>query len=317
LAPENGGTQQVGRVSEFLGRIKTSITSFPCSLIVGILIGIVVVLITQGRGEFIAGIIIGLILEQIFLATRKIISKWISTRPLRILLSSFTTEEDCYIIFSSFQRDSQRPDEFKLARWNPERHGSEILVRGPSFVLGEGDAIALSLIRNLLAQLPKKSEQIVVERAEKYLDKWGINSFCIGPHNPRTQIILSKFEKKFFIFDNNYTVITKPDEPSSLHQSIGKQIKRGVFFESNGFEPTDYGILLKLKDQFKQNRSTIFVVAGIGPAGTSGAAFYLLSNYRQLASLGEEFGLLIQVPSGYQSARKVEFDKVANYYVIE
>lgn len=144
-----------------------------------------------------------------------------------------------------------------------------------------------------------------------------MNSFCIGAHNARTQIILSKFQRQFFIFDNNYTVITKPEEPSSLYQPIGKPIRRGVFIESNGSEPTDYGILLKLKDQFKQDASSIFVVAGIGPAGTSGSAFYLLSNYKELANLGEEFGLLIQVPSGYQSARRVELDKVANYYVKE
>jgi len=68
------------------------------------------------------------------------------------------------------------------------------------------------------------------------------------------------------------------------------------------------------KDNFHDNQKVIFVIAGIGPAGTSGAAYYLLTHYKELAKLGEEFGILIQVPSGYQSAKKVNFDEVANYY---
>jgi hypothetical protein len=306
--------KKMGRLSQFFLRIRVWVASFPCSLFLGILIGIVFLLIIQKKGAFIEGIVIGLILRELLLGGKRVASDWISTHPLRKLLGSISKDEDCYIFLSFFYRDLNRQNEFKLARWNPEQHGKETLIKGPFSVLGDGDAMALSFIRSLLAYLPKKHNTIRVERAETHIDKWGISCFCIGAHNPRVQTILSKFENTFFCFDGNYTVITKRDAPSLVDSATGKNLRKGVFIEPNGSEPTDYGILLKLQDEFNKNGSTIFVVAGIGPAGTSGAAYYLLSKYKELSALGQQFGLLLQVPSGYQSAREVDFDKVANFY---
>jgi hypothetical protein len=182
--------------------------------------------------------------------------------------------------------------------------------------VGEGDALALSLIQGLLARIPKKPNRVFVERGDDQLDKWGMNSFCIGAHNGKTRVILSKFPKRFFVFDNNYRVITKPDLPTETYEQTGETLRMGVYMRQRGdAELTDYGIILKLKDQFRGNDKVIFVVAGIGPAGTSGAAYCLLTQYKALARLGDEFGVLVEVPSGYQSAHIVEFDEVANYYV--
>ena len=304
------------RLSQFFLRIRSWATSFPCSFLLGILIGIVLLLIIQNKGEFIWGIVIGFILRELFLGGKRIASEWKSTHPLRKLLGSISKDEDCYIFVSSFFRDLSRPNEFKVARWNAEQRGTETLLKGPGSVWGEGDAMALSFIHSLLARLPKKDNTIRVERAETHIDKWGVSCFCIGAHNPRVQTILSKFQNTFFCFDSNYTVITKRDAPSRVDSETGKNLKEGVFIEPNGSEPTDYGILLKLQDEFNKNGSTIFVVAGIGPAGTSGAAYYLLSKYKELSALGQQFGLLLQVPSGYQSAREVAFDEVANFYYL-
>jgi hypothetical protein len=181
--------------------------------------------------------------------------------------------------------------------------------------VGEGDAVALSLVQSLLTRIAKKPDQIFIERGDEQLNTWGVNSFCIGTHNGKTSEILDKFQNRFFIFDNNYTVITKPE--TSEDDSKGGKIKRGVYLTTtrSDAEPTDYGIILKLKDQFRGNNKVIFVIAGIGPAGTSGAAYYLFTRADELAKLGDEFGVLVQVPSGYQSAHRVEFENVAGYYL--
>ena len=285
---------------------------------VGILLGITLALILQQLNGFLAGVILGVILEQLFLGSKRLIEEWTRTKPIRVLLGPIASDEECYIFFSSFFRDLSRPDEFKLLRWDARLNKREILIRGPELTVGEGDAVALSLIQSLLARAAKKPSQIFVERGDEQLDKWGVNSFCIGAHNGKTRVILTKFQNKFYTFDNNYMVITKPDIPTETYQHTGEPLRRGVFISPQGdAEPTDYGIILKLKDQFRGNNKVIFVVAGIGPAGTSGAAYYLLTRPEELARLGDEFGLLIQVPSGFQSARKVEFEDVADYYTPE
>jgi hypothetical protein len=259
---------------------------------------------------------LGVVLEQLFLIFKGVVDEWRITNPLRELLGPIATDNECYIFFSSFHRDLTKPDEYKLARWDAIQSAREILVSGPDFVIGEGDALALSLIQSLLGRIPKKPEKIIIERGDEELNKWGVNSFCIGAHNGKTRVILTKFQKKYFLFDNNYTVITRPDSPTETYEQTGEPLRRGVYITQHGdTEPTDYGIILKLKDEFHHDDKVIFVIAGIGPAGTSGSAYYLLTHFKELAKFGDEFGILIQVPSGYQSANKVNFDDVAGYYI--
>lgn len=306
----------MSRINDYWLRLKNWFVSFPTSLVFGLLIGIALTLILQQLSSFVAGVVLGVLLEQLFLVSKGVFEAWQKTTPLRVLLGPIATDEECYIYFSSFYRDLTRREEFKLTRWDARQAKQEILVTGPDFVLGEGDALALALTQSLLARLPKKPDRIVVKRGDEELDKWGVNCFCLGAHNGKTRVILEKFKNPFFKFDNNYTVITKPDVPTEVYEQTNAPLRRGVYITKRGdAEPTDYGIVLRFKDQFRQNDNVIFVVAGIGPAGTSGAAYYLLTHFKELSSLGEEFGILVQVPSGYQSARRVEFDVVAEYYI--
>jgi len=309
-------TTNMTRLANYWQRTRKWLTSFPTSLVVGFLLGIILALVLKRPSGFLAGVILGVILEQLFLGMKGVIEEWKKTRPLRILLGPIATDEECYIFFSSFCRDMSRLNEFKLLRWDARQDKREILVTGPDLVVGEGDALALALIQSLLARIPKKPNEVFVERGDEQLDKWGVNCFCLGAHNGKTRVILTKFSKRFFTFDNNYTVITKPDIATEVYEQTKEPLRRGVYISPRGdAEPTDYGIILKLRDQFRNNDKVIFVVAGIGPAGTSGAAYYLLTQYEELARLGGEFGVLVQVPSGYQSAHRVEFDEVAQYYI--
>ncbi len=304
------------RLTNFASRLTLWIKTFPISLAFGLLIGILLALFFDRLNEFVAGVVLGVILEELIKSLSGAIKEWRKTHPLHKLLGSIAEGEDCYIYFSSFFRDLEREDEFKLLRLNPNKSGPDVEVKGPDFLLGEGDALALALILSLLSRIPIKPNRISVERGDLVGKRWGVNCFCIGAHNLSTREVLTKFKNNFYIFDNNYTVITKPSLQPEERSQNGQEIRKGVYITSQfDTEPIDYGIILKFKDQFHSDKKVVFIIAGIGPAGTSGAAFYLLSHYAELSNLGEEFGVLIQVPSGYQSAVQVKFEDEAQYYI--
>jgi len=62
------------------------------------------------------------------------------------------------------------------------------------------------------------------------------------------------------------------------------------------------------------SKKTILVVAGLGDTGTAGAAYYLLNHFQELPYEQESFGVLIEIPSGYESARRVEFNQVSRFF---
>ncbi|NMC34001.1 MAG: hypothetical protein GYA36_16295 [Veillonellaceae bacterium] len=302
------------KLQGFFDRIKRVLISFPVSLIIGVLVGIILSMMMLGWNAFFLGVILTVVIEEFLKWSVIAIKEWQKTHPIKKLLGPIANGEECYLFFSSFFRDLEKPDEFKLLRPNLKKTGPDIEVIGPDFLLGESDALTLALIMSLLSIASVKPNKISVERGDLASKQWVVNSFCIGAHNPLTREILTKFNNPFFIFDNNYTVITKPDlPPASIRQ--GKEIKKGVYITPHfDTEPTDYGIILKLRNQFQVEKKIIFIIAGIGPAGTSGAAYYLLTHFKEVSTLGDEFGLLIQVPCGFQSAVKVEFDSCAQYY---
>jgi hypothetical protein len=75
----------------------------------------------------------------------------------------------------------------------------------------------------------------------------------------------------------------------------------------------DYAVILKLKDEFHPEKN-VLVIAGLGDTGTAGAAYYLLNHHQELPYEQETFGVLIEVPSGHESARKVEFNQVSKSF---
>jgi len=299
------------RIQRYIQKLKTS---FGAGFVLGAIVGAILALITEKLGSFVVGVVLGVVLEQLILGTGAFITLWRSTHPIKTLFGTIASDEDVFIFFSSFYRDLSKPGEFRLLRADTSSKTPDKGMVGPVWVLGEGDATAISLVQGLLTLAGKKPTEIRLERSEKHLDRWGISSVCIGAHNPRTRVLLSKSASCSFIFDLNYSVISKRSE--EVIDGNGDQlIKRGVFMsQSADSEPTDYGIVARISDPFHANNKTIFVIAGLGPAGTAGAAYFLSTNFQELSKLKGDFSMLIQVPSGYQSARKVEFDEVADYY---
>jgi len=293
----------------------TVLRSFPSGLIIGGLIGSCVALVTGGQGQFLAGIILGVVLEQLFLAGKRFVDDWRNTHPIHAVLGTIAIDPQPYVFFSSFFRDLSRPEQYRLlrAQASPEAHAQSIV--GPVWLLGEGDATAISLVQGLLMRMGRRPDQVRLERAEKHMEEWGLSCVCIGAHNPRTRVILAKSPKCPYVFDLNYKVITlREDVPAAATSSL-PPLKRGVFIcQAEDSEPTDYGVLARIADPFHPGNKTVILVAGLGPAGTAGAAYYLVANLDYLAKLKGDFAILVQVPSGYQSARKVEFADVADYY---
>ncbi len=75
----------------------------------------------------------------------------------------------------------------------------------------------------------------------------------------------------------------------------------------------DYAVILKLRDEYHPEKN-ILIIAGLGDTGTAGAAYYLLNHYKELPFDGDSFGVIIEVPSGYESARRIEFSKVSRLF---
>jgi hypothetical protein len=143
---------------------------------------------------------------------------------------------------------------------------------------------------------------------------WGRSAVCIGAHNSKTREILDKFHNPFFSFAENYNVIIKTSE-APISNKEGVEFYRGVIQKSaHDSSEIDYAIILKLQDEY-QLQKDILIIAGLGDVGTAGGAYFLLTHYNEMPFEDETFGVLVEVPSGYESAHLVNFDDVASNFI--
>jgi hypothetical protein len=306
----------VNRLNLFIQSLYKLIKRFPNSLIIGFMIGLICGLVFNESSMFFFGVILGALLEKFLDFILNIRSEWEITDSINKLLGSIAKNEEYCLYFSPFFRDLTKIDEFKLLLLNPNTTSATTEVIGPEYVLGDGDALALALILSLLSKAKVKPNKISIERGDLTNKKWGVNIFCLGAHNLSTREVLASFNNKYFIFDNNYSVITKPDDPVIIGDQGNSKARKGVYIshQTETAGSIDYGIILKLKNQFQSENKFVFIIAGIEAAGTSGAAYYMLTHFDELSKLGDEFGVLIKVPCGYQSAVRVDFESVAQFY---
>jgi hypothetical protein len=287
-------------------------------LVLGLTAGFTISGIQQGKcleiGLLSVGAVLGVILEEGFTFLLEYRRNIIQLRPLNQALGTIA-EEDSYIYISPFTRNIK---DSPLYRDDPDRDYPPRII-GSSLVYGRGDSIALALVKGITDKATFGKYQANVLDAGQALDIWGKSVICIGGGNNRkTREILEKFSELPFRFEENYTIITKPDS-EIIYNSLGTKFIRGVEIKrSHDSSAIDYGFILKLKDQFHHpNDKTIIVIAGLGDTGTAGAAYYLSNHFSDLPYGKDIFGELIQVPSGYQSARKVDFDTEAGNYMIK
>jgi hypothetical protein len=309
----------IGQEMKFIPRLKQTLKSislvFSLGLGLGLIIGIVLSTISDSKDltllAIVAGAILSVVIEKIFDFGRSFTQEYKNTLPLKKILGNIASDKSV-IYVSPFYRDTNNPDQSKLYRYERDRI-SLPLIAGTQYVYGKSDALAMSLVLATIQKVTRTSH-FLIEDDWQALEKWGRASICIGAHNAKTREILEKFDSTFFRFAANYSSIVKDSEFGKFTDDHGVTSIPAVFQKKiSDSSIIDYGIILKLRDQFHSNKEPIIVIAGIGDWGTAGAAYFLLSHYLKLPFDKDEFGVLIQVPSGYESARIVEFDKVSDY----
>jgi len=294
---------------------KNFLTRMAVGVLLGFTVGIILLLTLQkdvsGLVILVAGAFVGVFAEIFVDFADKAIRATQLINPLSRVLGTVATE-DSWIYISAWRRDLDDLGHSKLFRNDPKRLSQPIIV-GSQYVYGKGDAIALSYVYQAIEKATKGKTHITVEDSEQMLDYWGRSTICIGAHNSKTREILAKFKNTYFRFELNYRLIVEANS-TYVKNKAGIQFVRGVIgFAGRDSSNVDYAIILKLKDEYYPEKN-ILVIAGLGDVGTAGAAYYLLNHFKELPFEDETFGVLIEIPSGYESARKVEFSQVSRSF---
>jgi len=294
------------------------LTRTAVGVIIGLVIGLVLLAIFQKATSatilVIAGAVMGVVVQELVIYGRGVLASLRDLKPLRRVLGSIATE-DSWIYVSAWRRDLRDLDHSRLYRNDPTLTNAPQIV-GSALVYGYGDAIALSLIQRTIEKASWRSTSVFVEDTEQTFNIWGRSAVCIGAHNSKTREILAKFDNPYFGFEANYRIIVANGVPL-IRNADGVGFRAGVTITpSRDSSWIDYGVILKLRDQYHPDKNVI-VVAGIGDVGTAGAAYFLLSHYKDLPFDQDTFGVLVEVPSGYGSARRVAFTDVAKSFVLD
>ena len=296
---------------------KRPLLKIAIGVFLGFVIGLVILLLPQFNVSesviLITGAFAGVFAEILVEFVEKAILVKRQLTPLCRVLGSIA-DDNAWIYISAMRRDLNDLEHFQLYR-NDIARLDQPIISGSSFVYGKGDAIALSYLHKAIEKASSGKNYVTVEDSGQMLNYWGRSAICIGAHNPKTREILDKFKSTYFRFDMNYSIISKSGTKPNTNKS-GVQFIQAVKAESgHDSSNIDYAVILKLKDEYFPEKN-IIVIAGLGDNGTAGAAFYLLAHYDKLPYEQDTFGVLIEVPSGYESAREVQFDQIAKTIII-
>jgi hypothetical protein len=293
--------------------------SFWLPLVIGFIVGSIAGAHLSPSGSILTGLsglwiggILGAIATFVLERSRGVADQVRSRKPLNSVLGPIATDQTTIYIgpfARPIQSELRRLDRAQPFDLMPS-------IRGTELVVGLGDTIALSFIYAALLRAGKSHSEISVEHhADLETGRWGINFISIGAANARTREVLGAFEETFFGFADNYSAIVRRPRDKVVRTPAvtedGERIEMHYERKVVPHDGKDYGVVLKLKDQARDEGNRIIIVAGIGGDGTAGAAFYLWRSYRELAPLGDTFGVLIETPAGYESARMVDFEDVA------
>jgi hypothetical protein len=286
-------------------------------IVFGFVLGIVLFLIIQKNVSsaviFISAAFAGVFAEIFVRLVESAINLKRQLTPLKRTLGSIATD-DTWIYISAWRRDLDDLDHTILYRNDPDQQAQPMIV-GSEYVYGKGDAIALSYIYETIEKATRGETQVYVEDSERAHDKWNRSAVCIGAHNSKTREILDKFDNTYYRFYEDYSLIIESDAKISNNGSSIPIIDAIKQLRAQDSSDIDFGVVLKLKDKYYPDKD-ILVVAGLGDDGTAGAAYYLLNHFEDLPYEDETFGVIIKVPSGPQSAQKVEFGDVARSTVV-
>jgi hypothetical protein len=291
------------------------LTSIAIGIFLGFIVGLLFYLILQKNVSNIFIILVSAftgVFAEIFVEfAAEAIQKKQQLKPLQRVFGSIA-EDDTWIYVSAWRRDLEDLDHSRLFR-NDQKQKEQTFIIGSQFVYGKGDAMALSYLYQAIEKAGLRKKHITLEDSDQMNSAWGRSAICIGAHNSKTREILGKFKNPYFSFSENYSTIIKTDD-KPITNSDGIMFYRGVFRSTaHDSSDIDYAVILKLKDEYFPEKN-ILVIAGLGDTGTAGGAYYLLTHFNELPYEEESFGVLIEVPSGYESARQADFEKIATYF---
>lgn len=254
------------------------------------------------------GAFLGVALQVLYEVIDSFVKALRQLLPLRKVLGTLASENS-WIYISAFRRDLKTSILYR----NDPTKTEQLRIAGSEYVYGRGDALALSYLFHILEKAKIGKILSVVQDSEQVADLWGRSVICIGAHNSKTREIMTKFHNCQLRFGSNFTEIISDSFPKKTN-SDGIKFYRAVRKKNLGDGlDIDYGVILKLKDEYQPEKN-IIVVAGLGDMGTAGSAYFLYKHFDKLPYKQEEFGVLVEVPSGIESAHKVEFEHVSKTY---
>lgn len=151
----------------------------------------------------------------------------------------------------------------------------------------------------LTSEFYRETKKVIpIMTDEEVFDKWDGTFICLGSSdsNIKTKGILEKLENNFvdFDFDKGERVIKRKSD--------------GTIFKITQKPPRDKSIIVKISNK-EFNNQKMFVCAGLGEWGTSGAVWYLSKYWKTLyKEHGEsDFGIILETePKSLESTRVIQ-----------
>jgi hypothetical protein len=171
---------------------------------------------------------------------------------------------------------------------------------GEDKILGSCSVRVTKYSSSEFALFRQKTNPVKIVLDEEVINNWEGTFICFGSSdsNIKTFDIESLNENNLYSFDSGQNGIRRFNI-NGLHYSI----------DQNG----DVGVLFRLNNPYHQG-DKLFICAGIGEWGTSGAAYYMFKNWRNLYKRfgsKKNFVLVLQVDrNSDESAREIREYKV-------
>jgi hypothetical protein len=177
------------------------------------------------------------------------------------------------------------------------RDGRRSLIAGPSeTIIGLCEVRAASYLINALAKY--RRAPFPIEDDETCLKKLSRSIVSIGSaaSNEITEIVQADSRNHFLAIEmqNGFAAI-RCRETGSIVNFGPSEVRR------------DYGIILKVMNTRFPDQY-LFACAGLGEWGTSGAAWYLATHWKDLEAFGDEFGCVVEVEIGSDQSAQVVYN---------
>lgn len=222
-----------------------------------------------------------ILIPVVLIVVNWLLDYWRSTRPPRSLLSGFLDERIPILVFHSQMSGADdnwnfNPDQKYITRYpdplpsNSAHLGVQKKLRIDP-ILSQAEVDCLADIYNILGRCGRVENTVSADLINDW-NKWSNPMFSVG-FNPKTMKLIEKCEPMYF------ELLSNTSKGGMEIRDIGQKVSYDSFL------PNDAGVIQKT--YVKGERTPVFIMAGIGTAGTSACGFVLS---KHLAELGKLYG---------------------------